>query len=212
VLLAVSDSGIGMDKETQSKIFEPFYTTKNAGKGTGLGLSTVYGIVKQSGGSIWVYSEPGFGTALKVYFPRVNEDAAPYTKTIRHEKLAGTETILLAEDDEYVRSLTRDVLKRYGYRVLVAADAKDAISISQRQRKRIHLLITDVIMPQMRGPDLAKLLTRKRPNLKVLYMSGYTDSVVLDSFMGPAVHFLQKPFTPDLLAAAVKEVLDTPST
>jgi signal transduction histidine kinase/ActR/RegA family two-component response regulator len=213
VMLTVTDSGIGMDKETQSKIFEPFYTTKNPGKGTGLGLSMVYGIVKQSGGSVWVYSEPECGTTFKIYFPRVDEAASPYTKTVRHEKLIGTETILLTEDDESVRTLTRDVLQRYGYQVIVAADGKEAISISQKHRKKIHLLITDVIMPQMRGPDLAKKLMRKWPNLKVLYMSGYTDSVVLDSgFIDPAVHFLQKPFTPDLLASAVREVLGGPST
>jgi two-component system, cell cycle sensor histidine kinase and response regulator CckA len=210
VMLAVSDTGIGMNAETVAHIFEPFFTTKGGTRGTGLGLATTYGIVKQSGGYIWVYSEPGQGTSFKVYLPRVDEAAEPAEavrlKTAAHK---GSETILLVEDDEAVRDLTEMVLQSYGYNVLVAEDPEHAQRISETPGAEIRLVLTDVVMPSMSGRELVRKLALKYPHLKVLYMSGYTDNVIATGgVLEPGLAFLQKPFTPGVLAQKVREVLD----
>ena len=210
VLLAVSDTGTGMDSATQARIFEPFFTTKAPGKGTGLGLSTVYGIVKQSGGNIWVYSEPGRGTTFKVYLPRVENTAEP-VQVIRPAPGRGTESILLVEDEEAVRALAREVLEGYGYTVFEARDVADAMLIAERHTGPIHLLVTDVVMPQMSGRALAERLASLRPEMKVLFMSGYTaNAIVHHGTLDAGTSFVQKPFTPDVLARKVREVLDAP--
>jgi len=210
VMLAVSDTGCGMSEETQSRIFEPFFTTKEVGKGTGLGLSTVYGIVKQSGGNVWVYSEAGEGTVFKIYLPRVDEAAQDYKPDHGgEESLDGTEIVLLAEDDERVRGLVRAVLEGYGYRVLEAEGGSAALSVSERHEGPIHLLLTDVVMPKMSGRELANHLARSRPGMKVLYMSGYTDeSIVHHGVLDAGTPFIQKPFEPEALARKVRELLD----
>jgi PAS domain S-box-containing protein len=211
VMLAVSDTGVGMDQETQAHIFEPFYTTKGGGHGTGLGLSTVYGIVKQSGGYIWVYSEPGQGTAFKVYLPVV--DAAIESKAAQPEAPAaskGTEAVLLVEDEEAVRELARVVLAAQGYQVIVAENPAHAEELSIKHGHEIQLLLTDVVMPGMSGHDLARRVNARYPKIRVLYMSGYTDNVIAHGgVLERGVSFLQKPFTPRVLAAKVREVLDT---
>jgi two-component system cell cycle sensor histidine kinase/response regulator CckA len=210
VMLAVSDTGIGMDEETRSQIFEPFFTTKEKGKGTGLGLSTVYGIVKQNKGYVWVYSEPGKGTAFKIYLPRIEgeakkrkaDDASP-------DMLKGNETILLVENEESVRRLSEEVLGECGYRVLAASDGEDAMTLSEQYGGEIHLLLTDMVMPGMSGRDLAEGMISLRPGIKVLYMSGYTDdAIVRHGGLDEGDEFLQKPFTPEVLARKVREVLD----
>jgi two-component system cell cycle sensor histidine kinase/response regulator CckA len=208
VLLAVSDTGCGMNEETRAHIFEPFFTTKR--NGTGLGLSTVYGIVKQSGGNIWVYSEEGKGTTFKVYLPRVDEEAEEYERSAKATRTPrGTETVLLVEDEEMVRHLARDVLGLNGYRALEAVDAQAAVDICEQHRGRIHLLLTDVVMPGMSGRELATRLTEIRPEMKVLYMSGHTDdAIVHHGVLNADTEFLEKPFTPDMLARKVREVLD----
>ena len=209
VMVAVSDTGVGMDAETQARIFEPFFTTKEKGKGTGLGLSTVYGIVKQSGGNIWVYSEPGKGTTFKVYLPRV-EEAAPEGVTPSASLLPaiGTETILLVEDEPSIRALSRRILEERGYRVLDAGSGKDALERVQREAGPIHLLLTDLIMPDMAGTELASRMQKLNPDLRILFMSGYTDDgVVRNGQLGKRHAFLQKPFTPQTLARKVREVL-----
>jgi CheY-like chemotaxis protein len=213
VLLAVSDTGIGMTADTVANIFEPFYTTKESGRGTGLGLSTVYGIVKQSGGYIWVYSELGKGTTFKVYLPRVKDavQASPAPEAPVSTTRKGRETILLVEDEPAVRELTRTVLSERGYTVIEALTPEDAERLAGINGAEIHLLLTDVVMPGMSGHELAKRLTGRYPNLRVLYMSGYTYNVIAqDGTLEEGISFLQKPFTPQVLAQKVREVLDRP--
>jgi PAS domain S-box-containing protein len=210
VMLAVSDTGMGMSAETIAHIFEPFYTTKESGQGTGLGLSTVYGIVKQSGGYVWVYSEQGHGTTFKVYLPRVDEpaDVLPATKA-EGRKRTGTETILLVEDEPELRELTRSVLVARGYSVMEAAGPADAQRLAEEHGAKIHLLLTDVIMPGISGRELAKRLSARHPAMRVLYMSGYTYNVIAQGgTLERGVSFLQKPFTPSVLIEKVREVLD----
>lgn len=212
VLLAVSDNGLGMDEKIRAHIFEPFFTTKEKGKGTGLGLSTVYGIVNQLGGNIWVYSEVGQGTTFKIYLPRTDEGAHEYKRSADTEKaLQGVETIVLAEDEEMVRKLARRVLEIYGYQVLEVANGGAAILVCERHKGPIHLLITDVIMPEMSGVELATRLTRLHPEMKVLYMSGYTDNNIAHrGVLDEGENFIQKPFSTDALARKVREILDAP--
>jgi len=214
VMLAVSDTGTGMSPETVGHIFEPFYTTKESGRGTGLGLSTVYGIVKQSGGYVWVYSEVGRGSSFKVYLPRVEEGAEvlPAVKAARGEQ-KGSETILLVEDQPQVRELARMTLSEKGYSVLVASSPEDAESLCASHGTEIHLLLTDLIMPGVTGRELAKRLTSRHPKMRVLYMSGYTFGITTQTGMPSGlledgVTFLQKPFTPSALGEKVREALD----
>jgi CheY-like chemotaxis protein len=209
VLLAVSDTGVGMDEATQAHIFEPFFTTRAVGKGTGLGLATVFGIVRQSGGTIWVNSKLGVGTTFKVYFPalegvgRAKSSAPPSELPTLH----GSETILLVEDDAQVRALTRAILRKYGYHVLVAASGDEALRLCE-QVGPIHLLLTDVVMPHMSGRELAERVLGLRPELKVLCMSGYTDeAVVRHGIVAGTIAFMRKPITPEALGRKVREVL-----
>jgi signal transduction histidine kinase len=211
VMLAVSDTGVGMDAETRAHIFEPFFTTKRRGEGTGLGLSTVYGIVTQSGGSIWVYSEPTRGTTFKVYFPSASAADPQVVAAPATDGLAGTETILLAEDQPEVRSVARAVLERYGYRVLEAKHGDEALRIVRAHREPIHLLLSDVVMPSMSGPELARLVQLEQSGIRILYASGYTDdAIVRHGVLDPGVAFLQKPFTPTALLRKIRELLDAP--
>ena len=211
VMLAVTDTGCGMDGATRARIFEPFFTTKGVGKGTGLGLSTVHGIINQSGGTVWVYSEPGKGTTFKIYLPRTTgpiEGSGPDTDTA--PLASGSETILLVEDEQALRELVRDLLRARGYPVLEAGDGVEALEVARRHG-RIDLLLTDVIMPRMGGPELAKRLVDVQPNFKVLYMSGYTDrGVVHHGVLDPDASFLQKPVAMEVVARRVREVLDAP--
>jgi len=211
IRLTVSDTGHGMDEETQKKIFEPFFTTKEKGKGTGLGLATVYGIVKQSGGFIWVYSEPGHGTTFKIYLPRVEQNTVEVVK--EKERFAdaprGTETILLAEDSDALRELNREFLTALGYTVLEARDGQEALQRFTGHGGPIHLLATDVAMPVMGGRELAQRIIQIRPDMKTLFMSGYTDEAIqLSIRWDPGTQYLQKPFRPTELAARVREILD----
>jgi len=211
VMIAVSDSGMGMSPEVKARIFEPFFTTKEKGRGTGLGLSTVYGIVKQSGGYIWAYSEVGRGTTFKIYLPRVDAPAEPLSKPREDGSVAGTETILLAEDDPILRPLARALLEKLGYTVLEGEDAQSALAAARTHTGPIHLLVADVVMPGPSGRELARRLAELRPETKVLFVSGYTDdAIVHHGMLEPGLNFLQKPFTPAVLARKVREVLDTP--
>ena len=215
VLLAVSDTGMGMDKETQSHLFEPFFTTKEKGKGSGLGLSTAYGIVKQSGGNIWAYSEPGRGTTFKIYMPRVEKSTKRYRPKTSATTVAprGTETILLVEDEDSVRSMVSKVLQSKGYTVLEASHGQEALKISEGHQGQIHLMVTDVVMPQMSGRELAEKLAPFRPEMGVLYMSGYPDKAIIHhGVLEAGTAFLQKPFTLNALEWKVREVLDTSGT
>lgn len=214
VMLAVSDTGTGMDAETLSRLFEPFFTTKEQGKGTGLGLATVYGIVKQSGGSVFVYSEPGQGSVFKVHLPRVQKKAvgpaaavAP-TTGVSHQ---GSETVLLVEDDEMVRKFVLRLLSQNGYTMLEARNPEEAFRICERHADQIHLLLTDIVMPGMRGDDMAKRLCTQRPDMKVILMSGYTEAgLIRHDFLGSDAVFIQKPLDPALLTSKVREMLDGP--
>jgi two-component system, cell cycle sensor histidine kinase and response regulator CckA len=209
ILLSVSDTGAGMDRETQSRIFEPFFTTKEKGKGTGLGLSTVYGIVKQGGGYIFAQSEPGCGTTFRIYLPRV-ADPADSPRVDKHAQAAagGSETVLLVEDEESVRELVRETLKTRGYKVIEASDGIAGMRVSEEYQGNIEILITDVVMPGMSGRELAKRVAAARPNIRVLYLSGYTeDAIIHEGALEPGTGFLQKPFTLQVLARKVREVL-----
>ena len=210
VMLAVSDTGCGMDKETQEHIFEPFFTTKGVGKGTGLGLSMVYGIVKQNNGFVWVYSEPGQGFTLKVYLPKAEGDADSEEKQrLLVIELDGSETILIVEDDDGLRKFAQEVLQQHGYKVLDAENGEDALMVSQAHAGQIDLMITDVVMPRMGGKETAKRLQAFYPRMKVIYMSGYTDNAIVKyGVLAPGLNFLQKPFTPESLARKVREMLD----
>ncbi len=209
VLLAVSDTGHGMDRATRERLFEPFFTTKGPGKGTGLGLSTVFGIIKQSGGSVEVYSEPNRGTSVKVYLPRIDQPAAIDSEELKKNAGPGTETILLVEDDEMVRNLVRETLEREGYKLFDAADPLDARRIAEDFQEPIQLLITDVVMPKVNGRELAEQIVRRRPETKVLYMSGYTDNAIVNNgLLDRGFAFIQKPFTPAALTHKVREVLE----
>ncbi len=212
VLLAVSDTGIGMDAETQSHIFEPFFTTKEKGQGTGLGLATVYGIVKQSGGYIWVNSEPGQGATFKVYLPPAEGKLGPARRAPETSKpLHGTETILLVEDEEAVRRLARAILEGSGYLVLEACDPHEGLRLAGAHPGQIHLVLTDVVMPGMSGREMADRLSSLRPDMKVLYVSGYTDNAIVQhGVLEPGIHLLQKPFTPGALQRRIREILDGP--
>jgi CheY-like chemotaxis protein len=210
VVLGISDSGLGMDAATQARIFEPFFTTKEVGKGTGLGLSTVFGIVHQSGGFISVYSELGHGSTFKVYLPRtdrVSETLPP--SSLGPTARRGSETILLVEDEEQVRAVACAILRRSGYRVIETSNGGEAFLACQDAPGKIDLLFTDVIMPRMSGRKLAEQLALTRPEMKVLFASGYTDDVIIrHGVLEQGFAFLQKPFTPDSLLAKVRDVLD----
>ena len=210
VQLSVTDSGSGMDRETVSRIFEPFFTTKEHGRGSGLGLATVYGIVRQSGGHVWVYSEPGLGTTFKIYFPRVIEASdSPPRRVLADAASSASETILLVEDSRLLAKVTRDFLVSDGYDVLMAANPREAFRISESHHAPIHLLLTDVVMPDMNGRELAEQLLARRPEMKVLYMSGYTNGILLEhAFRAEDSAFIEKPFSHDALSRKVCHTLN----
>jgi len=209
VMLAISDTGTGMDSETLSHIFEPFFTTKETGKGTGLGLSMVYGIIKQSNGYIMAYSEPGRGTTFKIYFPSTEENVSPIQKT-EQDIPSGTETILVVEDEPAVRELTCVLLEDAGYTVLESSGVEDAMETAKDAQRKIDLLLTDVVMPRLDGRELANQMVSLRPDLKVLYMSGYSDDVILHrGVLTQGTVLVQKPFTKRTLLQKVRETLDS---
>ena len=209
VMLAVTDTGHGIDKAAQERIFEPFFTTK--AKGTGLGLSTVFGIVKQSGGTVWLYSEPAKGTTFKVFLPRVDQPTDVIPAVEAPLSLRGSETILLVEDDDQVRVVTGGILRRHGYQVIEARNAGEAYLQSEKFPEPIDLMLSDVVMPQMSGPELAKRLATLRPDMRILCMSGYTDdSIVRHGVLEATMSFLQKPITVAALTSKVREVLESP--
>jgi nitrogen-specific signal transduction histidine kinase/ActR/RegA family two-component response regulator len=209
VMLAVSDSGEGISPENLPHIFEPFFTTKEVGKGTGLGLSTVYGVVKQSGGNVWIYSQLGRGTTLKIYLPRVDEAEPVFAESVQAAVTSGAETVLLVEDEPALRDLIKYALTGHGFTVLDVPTPADALTLSRAHTSPLHLLLTAVIMPGMDGPALAKQLLKERPDIKVLYMSGYaTNFIMHDGVVDPGTNFLEKPFHPRTLLNKVREVLD----
>jgi len=210
VVLSVTDTGHGMDVETKARIFEPFFTTKEAGKGTGLGLATVYGIVKQSDGFIWVYSEPGRGTTFKIHLPRVDQAPEPLSPRPGAGAVHGTETVLLVEDEDSLRSLLRELLESFGYSVLEAGQGVDAMRVAREHSGTIHLLLSDLVMPQMTGRELADRLTRLRPGIKVLFMSGYAAGAAPNHEVPADAAYIEKPFTADALAGALRALLDAP--
>jgi len=209
VMLAVSDTGHGMDAETRARVFEPFFTTKEQGRGSGLGLATVYGIVKQSGGYIWVYSEPGHGTVFKAYLPQTAPASDAPGLPVDTTEPVGWETVLLVEDEDLVRVLAREVLRRHQYNVLEAHHGVEALKVAEHHPHDIHLLVTDVVMPQMSGRELAERLAVVRPSMKRLFMSGYTDHALVHDQVTRGFAFLQKPFTPDVFARKVRSILDS---
>jgi CheY-like chemotaxis protein len=210
VMIAVTDTGMGMDEQTRANIFEPFFTTKEKGKGTGLGLSTVYGIIKQSGGYIWVYSEPGKGTTFKIYLPKVAEEVEDIEmRKSPPETLKGKETILLVEDDQGVRDVSEVILKQFGYQVLKAGNGEEALEIIKDNGENIQLMITDLVMPGMSGKELTDRLNGLGNGFKVLYLSGYTDEAILHhGILDKGIDFLAKPFGTEELLRKVREVLD----
>jgi CheY-like chemotaxis protein len=213
-MVAVTDTGSGMTRDVQQRLFEPFYTTKGPGKGTGLGLATVHGIVKQCDGDVYVYSELDQGTTFKVYFPRLTGVPQEIESVVEYHAVAprGSETLLLAEDDESIRALGARVLGSLGYNVLVARTGREALRIVAEYKGTIDLIATDVVMPEMNGSQLVERVLEARPGIRVLFMSGYTDDEVMRrGVIDGQTAFLQKPFTPDLLAHKVREVLDAPS-
>lgn len=210
VMLTVSDTGIGMDAETRERAFEPFFTTKEKGKGTGLGLSTVYGIVKQNGGYVWTYSEPGQGTVIKIYLPKGKEDTAEFkrAKTVEGSS-KGAETILVVEDDQSLRKLSRVILERYGYKVLDAKSGRDALRIAREYEGAIQLVLTDVVMPEMNGADLVKHLIRLKPDLKCIFMSGYSENTISSrGLLNSNINLIEKPFSAKTLVGRVRQVLN----
>jgi CheY-like chemotaxis protein len=213
VMVAVRDSGVGMDRAVQARIFEPFFTTKEAGKGTGLGLAMVYGIVKQSGGYVWVYSEPGQGTTFKVYLPRVEGESAIVTPEHAHAAaFEGTGTILLVEDEDAVRDVSSRLLSRAGYTVIEARDGKEALDICTDVSTDIDLVITDMVMPEIGGRELARRVREMRPGVPIVFMSGYTDDDDLTrSYLETGSVFIEKPFTPELLLSRTRELLSSRS-
>jgi CheY-like chemotaxis protein len=209
VMFSVSDTGIGMDRETLSKIFEPFFTTKEMGKGTGLGLATVYGIVKQNNGFIDVYSEPGEGAIFKIYLP-VHEEKPVHTSGECSPEVMkrGSETILLVEDEPMILKLSKTILDRLGYKVLSAGSPREALRLADQHEGKIHLLITDVVMPEMNGRDLAKKLISRYPDIKLLFMSGYTADIIANrGVLDEGVNFIQKPFSINDMATKIREML-----
>jgi len=211
VMLAVTDNGSGMDAETQAHIFEPFFTTKEKGKGTGLGLATVYGIVKQSGGYVWVYSEPGRGSSFKIYLPRIEGAQSGGSRDRKPDTLSlprGSETVLLVEDEKGVRELAREYLEMSGYTVIEGENGHMALELAAMHAGQIHLLMTDVVMPGISGRELAERVSHIRPGIKILYMSGYTDqAVVHHGILETDAVLLQKPFTAATLASKLREIL-----
>jgi two-component system cell cycle sensor histidine kinase/response regulator CckA len=212
VLLSVTDTGEGMNVETREHIFEPFYTTKELGKGTGLGLATVYGIIKQSGGYIWVYSEVGKGTTFKIYLPRVNAETEIIAEVSAPEKIdRGSETVLLVEDEEMVRHMSRQMLETCGYTVIEAGNGIEALSRCESLDQKVDLLMTDVVMPTMGGRELAERITQYYPDIRVLFTSGYTDDAIIrQGMLTEEMNFIQKPFTYEMLAKKVRNSLDAP--
>ena len=208
VALTVSDTGTGMDAETQARLFEPFFTTKELGKGTGLGLATVYGIVKQSAGYVWVYSEVGKGTTFRVYLPRVAAKILAQPVPVNQPVAGGSETVLVVEDESALREMTSNYLEGKGYKVLEAGDRRGALQVCRDFEGPIHVMLTDVVMPGGGGPDLAKAVLEKRPGLRVIYMSGYTDRVLTEEFVGEKAAFLQKPFSLEHLASKIRSLLN----
>jgi two-component system cell cycle sensor histidine kinase/response regulator CckA len=211
VVLAVSDDGMGMDAQLQEKIFEPFFTTKDIGKGTGLGLATCYGIVRQAGGHIWVYSEPGQGSTFKIYLPRSEGAVQPLEIPVPDRPVAGSETVLVVEDDPRVRQVAVRALTPLGYKLLIAGNAREAVALCDKQTAAIDLLLTDIVMPGINGRELAVRLTVRYPTLRTLFISGYTEAAIFHrGMLAPGTQLLAKPFTPSVLAEKVREVLDGP--